>query len=220
MHRDLSPANVLVQDDGQITLIDFGLCQIDDGHMVTLTEEAVGTPHYRAPEFSGHSNIQPGIQADFYSVGKILRSMITNKPAFDREAAAFNHLSLFKELPDLPPAWHFHPIFEATIRYEPSKRFGHTFDALKRAQLVRRLITEGYKPLEQLADDLCPMCGVGRYGSNTIALLTYYAEEMKRFSEAMTRNTGAYSICPFCFHASFAAYDALHKALDDRKKLL
>lgn len=55
VHRDLSPANVLVTEDGGIVLIDFGLCHNENGNMITLTDEPVGTPNYRPPECSGYS---------------------------------------------------------------------------------------------------------------------------------------------------------------------
>jgi len=217
VHRDLSPANVLVAGE-RIMLIDFGLCHIEDGHTITLTEEAVGTPHYRAPECSGYSRQEPDIRADLYSAGKILWSMIANKPAFDRESPVFNELSLAKLLLDTRMAWHLHHIFEFTIRSEATKRYDNTYRALEGARDVRRLITEGYKPLEQLADNLCPLCGIGRYG-NTFALNTYYAKEMEGFGNAMALVRGSYSVCPFCFHASFIAVEALQKALADRRKL-
>jgi eukaryotic-like serine/threonine-protein kinase len=72
VHRDLSPANVLVADDSTVKPIDFGLSQIDNGETIALTEEAVGTLHYRAPECSGHSMVEPDIRADLYSTGKLL----------------------------------------------------------------------------------------------------------------------------------------------------
>ena len=219
VHRDLSLANVLVADDGRIMLIDFGLCHIEDGQTITLTEEAVGTPHYRAPECSGHSQLEPTIQADLYSAGKLLWSMITNKPAFDRETPIFNNLSLAKMLPDLQSAWHLHHIFEGTVRHDPRTRFANTATALATARRVRWLIVEGFKPLEQLADTLCPLCGLGRYG-NTIGFHTYYAKEMDAFGQCMAPVRGSYSVCPFCFHASFIAMDALQKALADRTKLV
>ena len=51
------------------------------------------------------------------------------------------------------------------------------------------------------------------------AVFTYYAKEMEGFSQAMRPVTGSYSVCPFCFHASFVALEALQKALADRRNL-
>jgi len=112
VHRDLSPANVLVTDDARIKLIDFGLCHIEQGARMTVTDEAVGTPHYRPPECTGYSSHPVTIQSDLYSAGKILWSMVTNKIAFDREKPGFNELSLERELPNVKMAWHFFHIFE------------------------------------------------------------------------------------------------------------
>ena len=144
--------------------------------------------------------------------------MITNKIAFDRESPVFDQLSLAKVLPDIRMSWHLHHIFQFTIRYDASKRYDNTFRALEGARDVRRLVVEEYKPLEQLADTLCPLCGIGRYG-NTMNLITYYAKEMEGFSQAMRPVTGSYAVCPFCFHASFVAMEALQKALADRRNL-
>ncbi len=44
-----------------------------------------------------------------------------------------------------------------TIRHQPSHRFASAETALAAARNVRRLISEGFKPLEQLAGDLCPL---------------------------------------------------------------
>jgi serine/threonine protein kinase len=209
---------VLADDNGRIKLIDFGLCHIEDGQAVTLTEEAVGTPHYRAPECSGHSRFEPDIRADLYSAGKILWAMITNKPAFDRENRVFTDLSLFKELPDLPLSWHLHHIFELTIRHNTAKRYPNTFQALQDARNIRHLVAEGYKPLEQLADGMCPICGIGRY-DNIFNIEIPYQKELERFTTHMRPISGCYYLCPFCFHASFVATEALQKALADRRKL-
>ena len=140
-HRDLSPANVLVTETGRILLIDFGLCHFVDGTRVTLTDEAVGTPHYRSPECSGYSSVATTIKADLYSAGKLLWSMITNKTAFDREKPVFNDLSLLRVMPDLPMSWHFHHVFEGSIRQSPNNRFASCARALETANRVRCLIT-------------------------------------------------------------------------------
>jgi len=218
VHRDLSPANVLVADDGTVKLIDFGLCHMDDGETITLTEDAVGTPHYRAPECSGHTMIDPDIRCDPYSAGKLLWSMVTNKSAFDREQPVFNNLSLSRVLPDVPMSWHFHHVFELTIRQSASNRFTSTDDAIGCANEIKRLITRGYKPLEQLADMLCPQCGLGRF-DGTKAAIASLEPLFQQFRERMEPFRGFVAICPVCFHIEFAAKEALQKVLADRRVL-
>jgi serine/threonine-protein kinase len=215
VHRDLSLANVLVTDAGRILLIDFGLCHFEDGQTITLTEEAVGTPHYRSPECSGHSQREPTIQADFYSTGKILWSMITNKVAFDREKPVFNDLSLAKALPDVTMSWHFHHIFEYTIRQDPNSRYANASQALDGARKVRQLIVDGYKPLEILSGDKCPVCGVGTYQYAA----TPYQSALDKFNRSMLNLRRAYVVCSYCFHASFQAEEAQRQALAYRKNL-
>ena len=50
LHRDLSPANILILPDENIKVIDFGICQIEGQDTITLVDENIGTPNYRAPE--------------------------------------------------------------------------------------------------------------------------------------------------------------------------
>jgi hypothetical protein len=131
--------------------------------------------------------------------------MITNRPAFDREQLVFNDQSLAKALRDVRMSWHFHHIFEFTIRFDPQHRYDNTARALDGARDVRRLICDEYKPLEQLADCLCPMCGVGIYGQS-IGLVTYYADEMAAFWQthvAPLRLLFRVSLLfPRCFHSN------------------
>jgi serine/threonine protein kinase len=163
VHRDLSPANVLVTDEGRVILIDFGLCQIEGGNRLTLTEEAVGTPHYRPPECSGHSSLPVTIKADLYSAGKILWSMVTNKAAFDREEPVFNHLALNNVLPEDFMTWHLHHIFARTIRKNPDDRYMAAASARAHAKQIRDIMKAGTLPLEKLISDrLCPLCKLGR----------------------------------------------------------
>jgi serine/threonine protein kinase len=220
VHRDLSPANVLATDDGRVLLIDFGLCHIDGGNRVTVTDEAVGTPHYRPPECTGYSSVPVDIRADLYSAGKIVWSMITNRMAFDREKPVFNDLSLARILSDIPMSWHFHHIFEGTIRHDPNRRFANPANALDKARMARRLIVQGFMPLEFLASETCPMCGVGRY-DNATWLFTddRYRPVIEEFHKVMTPIRNSYAICPYCFHVALVAVEAQRIRLEDRKKL-
>lgn len=162
VHRDLSPANVLILPDNKLKVIDFGICQLDDHNTITLADEGVGTPNYMAPECESGTAAEPTFAADLYSAGKILWSAIANSNAFSRETSAFNAKSMARLFPELPEAWHLHHIFEKTIRHSPADRTT-VKEALAVARRVRFLIMSGFPPLE-LMQEGCPVCGVGQLG--------------------------------------------------------
>jgi hypothetical protein len=121
-------------------------------------------------------------------------------------------------LPDVRLSWHLHHVFEKTIRQSPQSRFNDAAQAIKVSRWVIRLIEDRFKPLEQIADGTCPLCGIGKYG-NTIGLNTYYANDMRPWGKAIAPVNDSFDVCPYCFHAVFRAKDALQKALEDRRKL-
>ena len=72
VHRDLKPGNVLVGDDGRVTVVDFGLSRGPAlaGDSLTMTGAFVGTPQYMAPEQLGTAAIDG--RTDLYAVGVML----------------------------------------------------------------------------------------------------------------------------------------------------
>lgn len=82
IHRDIKPNNVLVDDDGRLVLLDFGLI-VDHGrksHASTLN--IAGTPEYMAPEQAAMSGpITPAV--DCYSLGVILFQALTGRLPFE-----------------------------------------------------------------------------------------------------------------------------------------
>jgi hypothetical protein len=142
--------------------------------------------------------------------------MITNKTAFERERPVFNDQSLAKMLPDVKMAWHLHHIFERTIRHDPNNRYTSTAKALTEARKVRRLIVECFKPLEELASGICPVCGIGEF---TKPVQTPYIEAVRSFFKPLPEASHLCWVCPYCFHLTFTADKAQGLLLEDRKKL-
>lgn len=160
VHRDLCPSNILVLPDLSIKVIDFGICQIEEGETITLTDESVGTPNYMAPECESGASGEATSRSDIYSAGKILWSAITNSNAFSRERLVFGDKSMNSMFPGNTLTWHLHHIFEKTIRHAPNNRYETAEEALYECKLVQATIASRRLPLEEVGKT-CPVCGIG-----------------------------------------------------------
>jgi eukaryotic-like serine/threonine-protein kinase len=84
IHRDIKPGNVLVNEDGEPKLLDFGIAKLlsvdsDDG-ITTVAAERRLTPRYAAPEQNEGQSAT--IATDVYSLGALLYELLTNKPPY------------------------------------------------------------------------------------------------------------------------------------------
>ncbi|MBL9132590.1 MAG: protein kinase [Verrucomicrobiaceae bacterium] len=80
VHRDVKPANVLINSKGQVKVADFGLARLHDPELsgLTRTGYAVGTPDYIAPEVYTPGTVLDG-RADLYAVGVMLYQMLVGE---------------------------------------------------------------------------------------------------------------------------------------------
>jgi serine/threonine protein kinase len=104
VHRDLTPANVLLTRDGTPKITDFGLARrAYDKAGPTQSGIPIGTPSYMAPEQArGQRNaIDPGV--DVYALGAILYELLTGRPPFRAETAAATLQQVLTDDP-VPPA--------------------------------------------------------------------------------------------------------------------
>ena len=82
VHRDLKPQNVLLSEDGEPKVADFGLAKHRGRMDLTHTGAVMGTPHYMAPEQAAGKTKFVGPAADIYALGVILYECLTGRTPF------------------------------------------------------------------------------------------------------------------------------------------
>ena len=127
VHRDVKPANIMLEIDGRVILTDFGISKaLEGGSALTGTGAIIGTPHYMAPEQA--KGLEVDGRADQYALAVVGHQILTGKQPFDGSS----HSILYKHVFEPPPR-----VFEArpdapadlcaaldrALSKEPEKRF-------------------------------------------------------------------------------------------------
>src|ERR1700727_2558720 len=99
VHRDLKPENVMIDGQGNVKIMDFGIAR-SMAAVTRLTGSMVGTPAYMAPEQVAGKAVD--YRTDIYSLGLILYELFTGAQAFQAENAVAVALKQMRESP-IPP---------------------------------------------------------------------------------------------------------------------
>ena len=100
VHRDIKPQNIMIQPDGNIKVMDFGISHAKNSVKPT-TESVLGTAHYISPEQAQGKAL--GATSDIYSLGVVLYECVTGQVPFDGPDAVSVAVKQVKEEP-LPPS--------------------------------------------------------------------------------------------------------------------
>ncbi len=85
VHRDIKPQNIILLPNGDIKVTDFGIARFSRSETRTLTEQAIGSVHYIAPEQAKGEFTDE--KADIYSLGVVLYEMLAGSVPFEAESA-------------------------------------------------------------------------------------------------------------------------------------
>ncbi len=151
-HRDIKPENVMILNDGNIKIIDFGVALLEGARRVTWKglSGTVGTPDYMSPEqLRGERGTA---SSDIYSVGAMLYEMLSGHTPFEGEnvfAIMNQHVSQ-----DPPSILQFNPNISPTlatvvmraVRRDPQKRYQSMKDMLQDLRHLDEVVPIPYTP--------------------------------------------------------------------------
>jgi serine/threonine-protein kinase len=141
VHRDIKPQNVMIDDEWNVKVTDFGIAHTPEGGDITQTGQMVGTAQYISPEQAQGKAVSNA--SDLYSIGVVLFEMVTGKVPFDGDssvAIALQHINQppprpSSVNPSVPPA--LDAIVLKAIAKSPVERFASAEEftqALERAR--------------------------------------------------------------------------------------
>jgi serine/threonine-protein kinase len=100
VHRDIKPSNIMIDKDGNVHIMDFGIARSVKAEGITGAGVMIGTPEYMSPEQVESKEVNQ--LSDLYSLGVILYEMVTGRVPFEGETP-LSIARMHADKTDLPP---------------------------------------------------------------------------------------------------------------------
>jgi len=140
LHRDIKPANLMLTQEGDIKLMDFGIARLVGSQRLTRSDRVVGTLEYMAPELL--DRVEPSLQSDLYATGVLLYELLSGKMPFEAttDSTLINQILTKSPIPlrsrivDLPKS--LEAVLDKLFQKKPEKRYNSAMELKQALALI------------------------------------------------------------------------------------
>lgn len=163
IHRDLKPENIFFREDKRTPVVgDFGICHIEGGYRLTLTEEAVGPRNYTSPELEDGRLEHLSAKSDVYSLGKVLYWLVSGGHVLVREKHREPRYDLTRGSTE-SETFIVYELLDKAVCLNPEDRIIDAVTLVEEVDTMTQRIRDGGHAVDVTAPQRCSYCGLGQY---------------------------------------------------------
>ena len=114
VHRDIKPSNIIIQDDGHVKIMDFGIAQIVSEANAADSKYIMGTPTYMSPEQIYGKSVDA--RSDIYSIGVLIYNMLTGRAPYDSAMLTAQEIKMKVVNEQMPRMSEYYPYISDKIQ--------------------------------------------------------------------------------------------------------